>query len=251
MSARLFGTLPRALIETWLILVAAAFAASTVAAIAGTGGGVILLPVLVAVFGVREAVPIYAVAQLVGNLSRVGFNRALIDFRVVGWFVLGALPCAVIGAWLFTRLPDAGLLRILGLFLVASVVVRRRYPRLLNGFRAWWFAPVGGVFSCISGLVGSAGPFLAPFYLSYGLTKGAFIGTEALGTVTMHVAKLWTYRSLGAMDLGMWGAGLLLGPVMIAGSYVGKRILDRMSVRGFLLLVEAAIAGFGLWFLIR
>lgn len=45
-------------------------------------------------------------------------------------------------------------------------------------------------------LVGNAGPFLAPFYLSYRLVKGAFIVTEALGTAVMHIMKLGTYHEL-------------------------------------------------------
>ena len=56
----------------WLVLVAVALAASTLAAVAGFGGAVVLLPV----------------AQLVGNLSRVGFNRRELDWPVVGWFAL-------------------------------------------------------------------------------------------------------------------------------------------------------------------
>lgn len=52
-------------------LIASALAASGVAAVAGFGGAVLLLPVLVWVFGVRDAVPILTVAQCVGNGSRV------------------------------------------------------------------------------------------------------------------------------------------------------------------------------------
>ena len=48
-----------------LILVITALGASTVAAVAGFGGAVVLLPVLVWVFGARDAVPILTVAQLV------------------------------------------------------------------------------------------------------------------------------------------------------------------------------------------
>jgi hypothetical protein len=59
----------------WLVLALAALAASTLAAITGFGGAAVLLPVLIVVFGVREAVPILTVAQLIGNGSRVWFNR--------------------------------------------------------------------------------------------------------------------------------------------------------------------------------
>jgi uncharacterized membrane protein YfcA len=235
--------------DHWPLVFSAAFLASSVAAVAGTGGGVILLPVLISVFGVRDGVPMYAVAQLVGNLSRVGFNWSKIEYRVVAWFSLGAVPSAVLGSWLFTRIPDAGLLRALGLFLIASVIVRRLYRGEPRGFAAYWFAPIGAVFSVVSGVVGSAGPFLAPFYLSHGLVKGAFIGTEALGTAVMHVTKLTSYQGLGVMSPAIWLTGLFIGPVMIAGSYTGKRIVDRIPASTFTAIVEAAIISFGIWFL--
>jgi hypothetical protein len=63
---------------------AAAFVGATLAAVSGFGGAAVLLPVLVAVFGPRLAVPILTVAQLVGNGSRVWFNRRLVDLKVVG-----------------------------------------------------------------------------------------------------------------------------------------------------------------------
>jgi len=211
----------------------------------------LLLPVLVSVFGIRDAVPIYAVAQLIGNISRVGFNRPLINYRVVSWFALGAIPLAILGSWLFTRIPEPGLLKILGGFLVISVIARRLHPSLRSKFQTWCFAPIGGIFSVISAIVGSAGPFLAPFYLTYGLTKCAFIGTEALGTAIMHIAKLVTYQGLGAINEKMWIAGHLLGPVMITGSFAGMKILEKISTHVFLVIVEAAILGFGIWFLIK
>ena len=51
-----------------ILLASAAFAASMLAAVAGFGGAAVLLPLLVASFGVREAIPILTVAQLLGNL---------------------------------------------------------------------------------------------------------------------------------------------------------------------------------------
>lgn len=87
------------------LLVVVALAGSTVAAVVGFGGGVILLPVLVAVRGVREAVPVLAITQVVGNLSRGVLNRREIDLPVVGWFSLGAVPCGVLGGLLFATAP--------------------------------------------------------------------------------------------------------------------------------------------------
>jgi uncharacterized membrane protein YfcA len=157
----------------------------------------------------------------------------------------------VLGAWLFTKLPDGGLLRLLGAFLVLSVAWRYLGARPERAMRARWFAPVGAVFSLISAIVGSAGPFLAPFYLTYGLVKGAFIGTEALGTAVVHVVKLSSYQAFDAMTASTWMTALAIAPVMIAGSYLGKRVMERLSVRAFTGIVDAVVFGFGLGFLIK
>lgn len=45
----------------------------------------------------REAVPILTVAQLIGNGSRVWFNRRKLDWGVVAWFASGVVPLALIG----------------------------------------------------------------------------------------------------------------------------------------------------------
>jgi uncharacterized protein len=58
-----------------LLVGGAVFIASTLAAVTGFGGAAVLLPVLVFAFGVRDALPILTVAQLVRNGSRVWFNR--------------------------------------------------------------------------------------------------------------------------------------------------------------------------------
>jgi len=237
-------------VTQWLLLGGAALLASTLAAVAGFGGAAVLLPVLVAMFGVRDAIPILTVAQLVGNASRVWFNRREVTVPVVGWFALGAVPLALLGGLLFAAAPLGALKRLVGAVLLL-MVVWRHVPRAA----AWRppvraFVGVGAVFSFVSALVGSVGPLMAPFFLAYGLVKGAYIGTEALATVVMHVTKLAAYQGAAVLTLPAVGVGLALGPIMIAGSYAGKRILDRMPERAFVVVIELVLVGAGGWFLI-
>jgi uncharacterized membrane protein YfcA len=67
-----------------IVVALTALVANALAAGAGFGGAVVLLPVLVWAFGVREAVPILTVVQVVGNGARVGFNRRELVGPVVG-----------------------------------------------------------------------------------------------------------------------------------------------------------------------
>src|SRR6516165_5341001 len=183
------------------LLVAVAIFAAALAAITGFGGAAVLLTMLVFVFGVREAIPILTVAQLIGNGSRVWFNRRELDWRVAAWFALGGAPMALIGGFLFARAPLAALTRVLGAFLILIVVLRHR-PKF-SSFRPPLksFALIGAASSFLSALLGSVGPLMAPFFLAYGLVKGAYIGTEALSTVVMHVAKLVAYHESSILPL--------------------------------------------------
>jgi uncharacterized membrane protein YfcA len=231
-------------------LAGAGLAASTLAAVAGFGGAAVLLPALVAVFGVRAAVPILTVAQLIGNGSRVWFNRRLVEPRVVAWFALGAVPLALLGGVLFASAPLGALKRLIGAFLLVMVLWRHlpRAPTWRPGVRA--FAVIGAVFSFLSALVGSVGPLMAPFFLAYGLVKGAYIGTEALATVVMHVTKLVAYGGTAVLTPRAVAVGLALGPIMILGSYIGKRIVDRLPERVFVAIIELVLVGAGGWFVI-
>ncbi len=234
-----------------VVIGVAAVVAAAVAAVAGFGGAVLLLPVLVWAFGVRDAVPILTLAQLVGNGSRVLLNRADIDRRVVGWYALGAVPLALLGGALFAAAPLGWLTRGVGLFLVAVVAYRRliggRYPKL----PAQGFAGVGAGASLLSALVGSTGPVTAPFFLAYGLVKAAYIGTEAAATVITHVFKLVAYGSTSLLSTRVLVAGLLIAPCMFAGSWLGKRVLDRLSDRVFVVVIEAVMIVAGIMLFVK
>lgn len=235
----------------WIVLPVAALCAATLAAVTGFGGAAVLLPVLVAVFGIRAAIPILTVAQLIGNGARVWFNRGELAWRVVGWFALGGVPMALLGGYLFAVAPLPALTRLLGAFLLILVLWRHLRPRGTRTFPAAAFVGIGAGSSLLSALLGSVGPLMAPFFLAYGLAKGAYIGTEALCTVIMHVVKLVAYRQSGVLTGPDVLAGLLLGPLMIAGSYLGKHIVDRLPRSLFVATIEIVLIGAGIVFLLH
>ena len=233
------------------VVTGGALIASTIAAIAGYGGAAIMLPILIWAFGVRDAIPILTVAQLLGNLSRVWFNRGELNIAVVRWFALGAMPAAVLGGVLFATAPATALTRVLGVFLVLMVAYRHT-PRGAGtriGLRG--FPVLGAISGFVSALVGSVGPFMAPFFLAYGLVKGAYIGTEAFATVTMHVVKIGVYGGYSILGPFAIAIGVAIGSVMFLGSYLGKRLLDKLPERLFPYLIEGVLLFAGLLFIIK
>lgn len=235
--------------ETLAVASVAAFALAMLSAVAGFGGGVLLLPVFTALFGLRVAVPMLTLTQLTSNVSRVWLNRHEIRWRLVGWFALGAVPLAIVGGLLLAHAPLTALKRGLGVFLIAVVIWRhlRPTPRRPSDPA---FAGVGAASGLGSALLGSVGPLTAPFFLAYGLTRAAYIGTEAASAVTMHLSKIAAYGAGDLLTRQVLLYGVALTPATLAGTWVGKRIVGRISDRVFVILVEVGLVAAGALFVI-
>ena len=234
-----------------IVVILAGLAASFVASVAGFGGSVIMLPVLVWVFGIQDAVPIMAVVSLIGNLSRVGLNRQEVDWPVVWRFAAGAVPAAVAGGIIFVTAPAAVLVRGLGAFLLLMLVYRHsRWGRNVH-IKRNGFLPLGAVSGLLSAMLGTAGPFAAPFFLAYGLIKGAYIGTEAMTAAVMHVTKLAVYGGYSLVGTRTLLVGLGIGAVAILGTWLGKKTLDRVPEQLFPYIIEVMLLVAGVLFLVQ
>ena len=233
------------------VLIVASLAASVIAAVAGFGGAVIMLPVLVWVVGIQDAIPVLTIAQLIGNLSRVVFNYRELKWPVIWRFSLGAVPAAVIGGIIFATAPAAALVRLLGVFLIIMVFYRRTSWGKNARLKLGGFVPLGAVSGTLSAVLGTVGPFAAPFFLSFGLIKGAYIGTEAMTTVIMHITKLGVYGSYSLIGMNTLLIGVAIGAVMIIGTFLGKRLLNKVPERVFPYIIEATMVVAGLIFLLR
>jgi uncharacterized protein len=218
-------------------------------AVAGFGGGVLLLPVFTALFGLRAAVPMLTVTQLSSNGARVWLNRHQLRWPMIGWFALGTVPACVAGGILLTRVPPGTLQRILGAFLIVLVVWRRLRPTVAR-IATPAFAGVGLVSGLGSALLGSVGPLTAPFFLAAGLTRAAYIGIEAASALIMHLTKLATYGAGQLLTPMVRVYGIILTSAVILGSWVGRNIVHRISDHVFVLLVQIGLVAAGLLLII-
>jgi uncharacterized membrane protein YfcA len=229
-------------------LLALSLLASIIAAVAGFGGSVILLPLVVHLFGIKAAVPILTVAQLLGNASRAWFGRVDIDWKVVWYFSLGCIPSAIVGAIMFDTMKADWLKTGLGIFLILTLIYRHSGLKTAN-MRLPHFIILGAVFGWLSAVVGTVGPLVAPFFLDYGLAGSAYIASEAMTAVIMHITKGIVYSKYALLDWHTFTIGLAMGLVMVFGSFTGKKIVDRLPRVWFTRIVEAVVLLTGIGFI--
>ena len=231
---------------TYLLVLTVGLIAGTISGIVGFGSSIMLMPVLVIVFGPREAVPIMAVAAIMANLSRVVVWWRVIDWRVVGVYALTGIPAAAWGARTLLVLPPHLVEVVLGMFFIAMIPIRRWLAAHNFRLRLWHLAVVGAVIGFLTGIVVSTGPINTPFFLAYGLTKGAFLGTEAMASLAVYISKSLVFRSYGALPLEAILQGLIIGCSLTAGSFIAKRFVLSLAPEKFRLLMDALLLVSGL-----
>ena len=220
--------------------------AGTVGGVVGFGTSIMLMPALVLVFGPREAVPIMAVASIMANASRVAAWWRELDWRAIGAYSVPAIPAAALGAATLVALPPRAIEAVLGLFFIAMIPARRWFARRNFKLRLWHLAAAGGAIGYLTGVVATTGPINAPFFLAYGLVKGAYLGTEAMSSVGLYVAKVIAFRSFGALPVEALGQGVIVGSSLVAGAFIAKHFVRQIDAERFRLLMDGLLLVAGL-----
>lgn len=230
----------------FLLLLAVGVAAGTLGGVVGTGSSMVLMPVLVFLYGPRQAVPIMAIAAILGNVGRVIAWWRQIDWRAVLAYCSTAIPGAVLGAWTLLSIPPGVAELALGVFFLSLIPLRRWLTSRSITLSRTHLVLLGGPLGWLTGVVVSTGPLTVPLFTFHGLDRGAFLGTEAAGSVGVYFAKVGTFQGLGALPPEVVLQGVGVGLTLMAGSFVGKSIVLALQPGTYRLLIEALMLVSGL-----
>lgn len=215
--------------------------AGLVSGIVGTGATVILLPVLALTFGPKSAIPIMAIVALMSNFAKITAWWREIDWRAAGAYALGGIPGAALGARTMLLLPAHTVDIALGTFFLVMIPGRRWLAARSYRIGAAVLIPIGFVIGFLTGIVVSTGPISVPVFTSYGLLKGAFIATEAAASLALYISKAITFRTFGALPTEIILQGLITGSSVMAGTYLAKLLVERISLATFQYLLDVVM----------
>lgn len=233
----------------YFILILASFLAALVSGAAGFGGSLLLLPIVIACVGAEVAVPVLTLAQLIGNISRMGTGLKQIKWDAVGWFCLTALPLSALGAFGFSVLPKDIVTRCIGAVLILLVFFKIKKIFELKGNKRTLLIG-GAITGGLSGLAGSGGPIGAAVFLSLGLPPIAYIASEATTATAMHILKTVVYSKLTSLTLEALLTGLVMGVAMVGGTMIANKFIKNMDEDKFQKYVAILLCIVGAYMLI-
>jgi uncharacterized membrane protein YfcA len=229
------------------------FAVGLLVGMTGVGGGSLMTPLLILMFGIHPATAVgtdllYASATKTGGTLVHGLTRT-IDWRVVGRLAAGSVPATALTLLALSRIDMDGAMAhqlitwVLSgaLFATATALMFRA---AILGFYARRFGVVDlphvagltvvvgavlGVLVSISSVGAGAIGVTALVVLYPRLPTARIVGSDIAHAVPLTLVAGLGHWMLGSIDWGLFGS-LLVGslPGIFLGSYLSSRVPDRV-----------------------
>jgi uncharacterized protein len=235
-------------------LLATVLVTTTISGVFGMAGGVIFMGVLAALLPVSAAMVTHGVIQIGANGSRAVAHRRHINWRIIGFYVIGAF--AALGIFALASFSPTAAFVNLGLAFVSFLVWLPAKRFTLDAARPADAALCGLSVTGLNMSAGVAGPLLDVFFVKTALTRHQIVATKAVTQVASHLAKIAFYGAplLAAVQIDglpqLWLFAIAI-PLSFLGTAIGARILDRMSDKSFLAWTKWMLTGMGVFYLWR
>jgi uncharacterized membrane protein YfcA len=248
-----------------LKVVAGAIVGFTVG-LTGMGGGALMTPILVLLFGVSPGTAVSSdlLASLVMKPvgATVHLRRGTVNWSLAGWLAIGSVPSAFAGVFVLNALGSGEdvahqIKTLLGWALIVAAVsmVAKAFLGVRGRQRAELPRPpqvkrvatvligVAGGFIVGMTSVGSGSLMMVMLLLLYPrLSARQLVGTDLVQAIPLVGAATLSHAFFGHVDLGLTGS-LLIG--CLPGVYIGARVSSRAPdaiVRAALVVILLASA---------
>ncbi|MBI2306164.1 MAG: sulfite exporter TauE/SafE family protein [Rhodocyclales bacterium] len=247
------------------------FAVGAIVGLTGVGGGSLMTPLLVLLFGIHPATAVgtdllYAAITKSGG-TVVHSRKGHVDWQIVRRLAIGSIPATAITIFVLSQLPKQSVATThvisislgIALLLTACAIIFRQ--RILgyalahdHSFVHRHIGPVTvavgailGVLVSISSVGAGALGVAALFFLYPHLPAVRVVGSDVAHAVPLTLLAGLGHWWLGSVDWSLLGA-LLLGslPGIWVGSHISAKVPDRILrpiLAGMLVLIGAKLIG--------
>ena len=214
---------------------------SLLTAVAGLGGGMLLLALMAQLLAPAILIPLHGIAQFFSNANRGVIHRDKLDWTYLKPFVAGS----VVGAFAFVPLVvfvDATIGAIaVGLF----ILLVTWFPQWLNVSR---LPPLlsGGLTSGLGVLFGATGPLAMSAHPKANWSKEQIVGNHGAAMAFQHGVKVIAYLVAGVqLTQYLWHIVVLFLGAWL-GTFAGTHLLSKINDDRFKVMLKWVLTVLGL-----
>jgi uncharacterized protein len=222
-----------------------ALIAEVLGTLSGFGSSVLFVPIAAYFFDFHSVLGITAMFHIFSNLSKIFFFRKGIDWKIVLWIGIPAMVFVSLGALLSNLIDVTYLESTLSVFLICFSILFLIFQNVKLNPNPLNMSLGGGISGFLAGLVGTGGAIRGMLLAAFSMQKEVFIATSAFVDFGVDLSRGVVYILNGFVKLEHLPIvfGLLL--VSVAGTYIGKLILVKLSEKTFRYIVLFMILGVG------
>jgi len=233
--------------EKYIYFFILAFVAEVIGTISGFGSSILFVPLASMFFDFKAVLAITAVFHVFSNLSKIYLFKTGIQKDIVLKLGIPAVVFVIIGAILTNIIPQKEIELVMNIVLVLlSVFLIFNTEKKLEQSNKNLI--VGGVSSgFLAGLVGTGGAIRGLVLAAFSLEKDSFLATSALIDLGVDFSRAIVYISSGYFlkEFLIFIPFLIL--ISIAGSYIGKLVLNKMPQKYFRNIVLIVIVSISIY----
>lgn len=227
---------------TWLVLTCGALLVG-VAKTALPGLATLSVALFATVLPARESTAMLLVLLLIGDLVAIWAYRREADFAALRRLVPTVLAGLVLGALFLAWVDDVAMRRTIGVILLVLTGVtvwgmQRGLDTLVvegRGGRAA-YGTLGGFTTMAAN---SGGPVMVLYFMAAGFDMARLMGTQAWFFFLVNVAKLPFSAGLGLFRAEMVVPLLVMAPLVLLGTWLGRVVFRRLNQTWFNRIVLA------------
>ena len=230
----------------------------------GAGGGALMTPMLILLFGVKAPAAISSDLVAAVVMRPVGavvhMRKGTVNYRLVGWLALGSVPAALLGAYLLHVLGKGSSTHVeqaLGAALLtgAAAMVIRYVLDIRGGqdrqaalrdlvvrpFRTVAIGVIGGVIVGMTSVGSGSLMIVLLLFLYPMISAGRLVGTDLTQAVPLTLAAALGALIFGHVEFGVT-VSIIIGsvPAVLVGSLFSARAPDKFirPVIGFVIFAS-------------
>lgn len=223
---------------TELFLGIVTFFTSTIAAIVGLGGGMMLITILPSFLPINALIPVHGLTQMTSNLSRAVFGYKDVQYEVIPKFLLGSF----LGIGIFASILNFISLEYVPLFIGVYILLSlwsEKFNEKIKRYESYFLA---GFFQTgLSIVVGATGPLTMTLLLKDYKNKDKVVATSAALMSLSHILKVFVFMYFGFVFFDYIGIIIAMVIGAIVGSWVGTKLRNIIDGKKFTIILKVLL----------
>lgn len=197
--------------------------------IGGFGSSLFFVSIAQFFYNFQTVLVLTGLLHVFSNTAKLTLFRKSIDWRLVLWLGVSSVLFAVGGAYVVRYVEFTYAKLILSFFLIgfsSMLYLRPDYRVDATLFNSIWGGALAGF---LAGFIGTGGAVRGLILAAFNLEKNMLVGTSAAIDFGVDLSRSLIYLNSNYLQREQWWTIPFLVVLAFIGSYIGKRILNRIS----------------------